>query len=296
MFEKEEEINGLYDYVFKKIFTKEEYFLFLVKLITKKDYSNMNLIISNTEKKNDIDKKGIDADIIGRLDDDINNVKIVIDLEPQKYDILLNVLLNRETHYASYFFSDMFDVGSNYSEDRKYISIFILDKYGIKGLPIAKTYLYNEETGEQKDIICFYHVYLKQIVSKDFKIEDENAKMLLEVVKLLYASDLKPFLKSNKTVLKEMAKVINNIKMDENEKIRAFQEQRAENIRKNASFWEKQYAKEEGRTQGLEEGKQEQLILNVKNLHESGLSIDLIAQGLKIDIEYVKDILSGKIQ
>ena len=98
--------------------------------------------------------------------------------------------------------------------------------------------------------------------------------------------------------------MINNIKMDENEKIRAFQEQRAENIRKNASFWEKQYAKEEGRiqgleegrTQGLEEGKQEQLILNVKNLHESGLSIDLIAQGLKIDIEYVKDILSGKIQ
>lgn len=81
--------------------------------------------------------------------------------------------------------------------------------------------------------------------------------------------------------------MINNIKKDENEKIRAFQEQRAENIRKNAAFWEKQYAREKGR--------QEQLILNVKNLYESGLSIDLIAQGLKIDIEYVKDILAGKI-
>ena len=273
------EITGMHDYVFKQAFEKKSVLVPFLKLITGIDFSNMKLSISNTERKGTEDSKGIDADIIARFNDEINDISIVVDLEPQEYNLTDISLLRREIHYASYFFSDMYPKGSEYKEERKFYSIFLMDKYGEKGYPITKTVFHTEGINRDSDIFCFYHIYLKQILSRDFKIKNENDKMILEVVRLLKAKDLSAYLNNDNKFLKEVAIVVEYARKDIDARFREIARMKAEQTWKNREAWAK------------EVGKEEQLIENIKTMSKNGFDDDAIAKALSLDLLTVKKAL-----
>lgn len=278
------EITGMYDYVFKKAFEKEEHLVPFLKLITGIDFSNMKLSLINTEKKSGSNIKGIDADIIAEFEDSVNDFNIVVDVEPQEYNLKDISLLRREIHYASLFFSDMYPEGSIYKEERKFYSIFLMDKYGQKGYPITKTSFHTEGVNQNSDIFCFYHVYLKQILSEDFKIKNENDKMILELVRLLKAVDLSTYLNNDNKFLKGVAMVIDYVKGSKEERWAAIARYKAEQTKKNREAWAKEL--------GIEEGKEKQLVESIKTMAKNGLSNSDIAKYLSLDEDFVKEALT----
>ncbi len=50
---------------------------------------------------------------------------------------------------------------------------------------------------------------------------------------------------------------------------------------------------DEGKTEGLAEGKLEQEKLNIKTMHKNGADINTIAKLLSLDIKYVKEVLNS---
>ena len=122
-----------------------------------------------------------------------------------------------------------------------------------------------------------------QILSRDFKIKNENDKMILEVVRLLKAKDLSAYLNNDNKFLKEVAIVVEYARKDIDARFREIARMKAEQTWKNREAWAKAYWEEEG--------KKEQLIENIKNLHEAGFSNEDIAKGLKIDISCVEKFL-----
>ena len=282
------EITGMYDYVFKKAFENKDHLIPFLKIITGIDFSNMELNFINTEKKSGESIKGIDADIIAEFIDNANDFNIVIDIEPQEYNLTDISLLRREIHYASLFFSDMYPEGSIYQEERKFYSIFLMDKYGEKGHPITKTVFHTEGTNQNSDIFCFYNIYLKQILSKDFKIKNENDKMILEVVKLLKAKDLSAYLNNDNKFLKGVAEVIDYVKGSKEERWAAIARYKAEQTKKNREAWAKEV--------GKEEGKEEQLVECIKTMSKNGMSNVDIARALSLEESFVEAALKKTIE
>ena len=131
-----------------------------------------------------------------------------------------------------------------------------------------------------------------QILSKDFKIKNENDKMILEVVKLLKAKDLSAYLNNDNKFLKEVAEVIDYVKGSKEERWAAIARYKAEQTKKNREAW----AKEVGKEEGLKQGKEEQLVECIKTMSKNGMSNVDIARALSLEESFVEAALKKTIE
>lgn len=306
---KEEFVTGMYDYVFKKIFGENKAnFTYLVELITKEKFEG-DMKYTNIAKMSTAKAKRVEADIIASYKSKDANKEVLIDLEAQGYD-MGDRLIKRQIHYAAMFLADMYSEGTFYEEDRKVIIIFIHKKKLNSGIPLSKTLYtrYPEEKIYYDSII--YDLYIEEYNRMDFKMADENVKMIMELVKLLTTEDIAKYLNSKNKLLKEVAKTIMSVNKDREKRIQAIMEEKArmtpliiadyakkEGMKKGlAEGLEKGLAKglekglAEGREKGLAEGREEQLKENILSLKKYGMNSLDIASALNIDINYVESI------
>ena len=131
-----------------------------------------------------------------------------------------------------------------------------------------------------------------QILSKDFKIKNENDKMILEVVKLLKAKDLSAYLNNDNKFLKVVAEVIDYVKGSKEERWAAIARYKAEQTKKNREAW----AKEVGKEEGLKQGKEEQLVECIKTMSKNGMSNVDIARALSLEESFVEAALKKTIE
>ena len=131
-----------------------------------------------------------------------------------------------------------------------------------------------------------------QILSKDFKIKNENDKMILEVVKLLKAKDLSAYLNNDNKFLKGVAEVIDYVKGSKEERWAAIARYKAEQTKKNREAW----AKEVGKEEGLKQGKEEQLVECIKTMSKNGMSNVDIARALSLEESFVEAALKKTIE
>ena len=131
-----------------------------------------------------------------------------------------------------------------------------------------------------------------QILSKDFKIKNENDKMISEVVKLLKAKDLSAYLNNDNKFLKGVAEVIDYVKGSKEERWAAIARYKAEQTKKNREAW----AKEVGKEEGLKQGKEEQLVECIKTMSKNGMSNVDIARALSLEESFVEAALKKTIE
>ena len=131
-----------------------------------------------------------------------------------------------------------------------------------------------------------------QILSRDFKIKNENDKMILEVVRLLKAKDLSAYLNNDNKFLKGVAEVIDYVKGSKEERWAAIARYKAEQTKKNREAW----AKEVGKEEGLKQGKEEQLVECIKTMSKNGMSNVDIARALSLEESFVEAALKKTIE
>ena len=131
-----------------------------------------------------------------------------------------------------------------------------------------------------------------QILSRDFKIKNENDKMILEVVRLLKAKDLSAYLNNDNKFLKGVAEVIDYVKGSKEERWAAIARYKAEQTKKNREAW----AKEVGKEEGLKQGKEEQLFECIKTMSKNGMSNVDIARALSLEESFVEAALKKTIE
>ena len=289
-------INGLNNYFFKKIFgsdilkTKE-----LIKLITKEEiegdysFSTPSDVVSK-------EAKAIEADLLVSVVDQKKDLKVLIDVEPQKY-YMGKRLIKRQIHYASMYYSGMYEKNTFYNVERRFIEIYLHQGILNEGNLISKTLFTRVPEGVSYSDITIYDVYVDEFMKLDLQEVAKDDKILVELMQVLGTIELERYLDSKTKLVKDVAEMINGLNQDEKERILAIKrmdyETRERDYRRMALFEGKEEGRKEGLAEGMAKGKSEQLIESINNMLEYGLSKDEISKILKIDINYVNDILKN---
>lgn len=282
-------INGFNNYIFKEIFGKnKERFRMLIKLLIKEDFPDSELELISTSRKEMMESKGIDADILASFNNVKEDTKIMVDVEAQNYFMSEMGLIRRQAHYASLLFSGMYESGDNtyYSKDRKLIEIYLITEKLNNGIGITKTTLHTGETGKDYDVFCFYNVYVEEIIKKLEKTKNDDI-LLLELLKLLKSDNVDSFKKSKNKMIREVADMVYKLNQSFEDRAKAIMEMKAAEREGLVKFWAREEGIEIGKKDGIEIGQK----MSIKALYSNGMSKEDIAKNLSLELSYVEEVL-----
>ena len=290
---------GLTDFYFKELCQRrKDYLVFILNGICNLNLKESDIEFSNTEERDICTLKTINYDI------KVISSNLKIDIEAQiklnsneknengeyVYDI------SRSFYYLAVLHSRGYDYKEKGYEKRRSIVVFLY-KYDIAGDDaIQKIGMHNYSTKVDYDDMLVYAVSLEKI--------PENSKIELDrALKLLSSLDMTPYLDDNSSVIRRAADMLCDY--DKSEK--AQMERDARNKQELEQYTLLNAAKkeghEEGKAEGIEEGivigeekgiekgKKENQLETIKILFETGLSKEDIAKHLRLDLEYVKEVL-----
>ena len=191
-------------------------------------------------------------------------------------------------------YSQIFTSGSKYKEDHKTIVIFLVDDKNNKGRTYEKIQFKNEYNDEY-DMQVIYKINIPKYI-KDFKPKDENDKILIEALSVLISTDFKKYVKSNNNVIRKVADEIMKLNSDDYARIEMElykAQQLHDRLDREAAIKEAaEKAAKEATEKATKETTEKVQIETIKSMNSNGIDIEKISTILKLDIEYVKEVLN----
>lgn len=270
------------DFAFKLLFGDEKNKDLLIELLSvilkidKRKFKNIKLINTELNREFAEDKKGI-LDVRAKMSDG-TEIDIEIQLSHTKY------MAERTLYYWSKMYTNQIKSGDSYKKLKKCITINIVDFiYTDVDKVYSKYNLTESETGYKlTDVMEIYFLELAKLRESKIEIDEEDKVIQWMMFLEAKSKEVLDMLGEKNEAIKKATSILEIMSHDDDTR-------RAYDARE-AALHDEMTKIIEAEEKGKEEGREEEKMRNAKNLLLMGISVDIVSQGIGLDIEIVKSI------